>query len=689
MISMKMHIKVEYKLALLFLFLFQSNRSISQVFTGSNLPIVLINTDINTATQLPFEILDATRTAAEMKIIKRPDGTRNFITDQNTVAFINYTGRISIEIRGSTSQMIPKKPYSLTTLLADNVSTRNVSLLGMPKENDWTLNNCAFEPSYLRDYLSYNLSRLMNNYAPRLEYCEVVLNGEYIGLYLLSEKIKADSNRVNILKIAATDNTLPNITGGYITKTDKTTGGDPIAWTMNQYQGDVPTFIHDLPNPVAVTPEQNTYIHNEFTKLETSTHSQISNFASGYPSIIDVPTFVDFMIMNELSSNVDGYQYSTYFHKERNGKLRAGPIWDFNLTYGNDLFEWGFDRSFFNVWQFYDGGNTGPRFWKDLYDNPTFKCYLSKRWNEMTQPGYPLNYNAITALMDATVLKINEAVLRDKQKWAYTGSFPTEITNMKTWISSRINWITTNVGGFTACNSVVVPPLVITKINYNPATSALFHVSGDLEFIEITNAGSQTVNLTGVYFKELGFTYQFPANSFLAAAGSIYLASNLTTFQAKNGFAAFGQFTRNLSNSTENLLLADGFGNTIDEVVYFDSAPWPTEPDGSGSFLQLISTTLDNNLASSWIAAPNLETATFDSNTKTVIFPNPTSGSFSIHTNSAVEELVVTDICGKTILKTIPDAKTITIDLNGFEKGVYFIKMRFDSGYKTEKIVKQ
>ena len=323
----------------------------SQVFTSSNLPIVIINTDIDPNTNQPFAIQDDPRVLAAMKIIKRPDGTRNFLTDQNTASFIDYQGRINIEIRGSSSQELPKKGYGFTTLEADNVTNDNVSLLDMPSENDWILNGLAFDPSLIRDYLSYNLSRQLGNYAPRTVFCEVIINGAYQGLYLLQEKIKADSKRVNILKITAADNTIPNITGGYITKADKTTGGDPVAWVMSSYAGET-NFIHDLPNPEEVTPQQQTYIYTQFANLETTSHANNINISSGYPSIIDVPSFIDFMIINELASNADGYQLSTYFHKDRNGKLRAGPIWDFNLTYGNDLFQWGYDRSRTDIWQF-------------------------------------------------------------------------------------------------------------------------------------------------------------------------------------------------------------------------------------------------------------------------------------------------------------------------------------------------
>ena len=199
----------------------------------------------------------------------------------------------------------------------------------MPADNDWILNGLGFEPSLIRDYLCYNLSRMIGEYASRTVYCEVMLNGSYNGLYVLEEKIKQGSDRVNVTKIGSTDNTFPEITGGYITKADKINCGDPVAWTMSSYIGinDV-AFMHALPKPENVTPQQNEYIHSEFEKLSITASAGNSSFEYGYPSVIDIPSFVDFMIINELWANADAYQFSTYFHKDRNGKLRAGPIWD-------------------------------------------------------------------------------------------------------------------------------------------------------------------------------------------------------------------------------------------------------------------------------------------------------------------------------------------------------------------------
>ena len=123
-----------------------------QILTDSNLPIVVIETDNGVS------IPDEPRVFGNMKIVWHQDGSRNYLTDVNNPEFLNYDGRISIEIRGSSSQMLPKKPYGLTTLQEDDETNNNVSLLGMPKENDWVLNSLAFDQTGMRDVLSYELS---------------------------------------------------------------------------------------------------------------------------------------------------------------------------------------------------------------------------------------------------------------------------------------------------------------------------------------------------------------------------------------------------------------------------------------------------------------------------------------------------------------------------------------------------
>ena len=113
-----------------------------------------------------------------MKIIYRPDGSRNYLTDINNPHFLDYDGRIGIERRGSTSQTPSKKPYGLTTLQDDDETNNNVSILGMPEENDWVLNSLAFDQTGMRDVLAFELSEHLGQYAPRRVYCEVMINGD-------------------------------------------------------------------------------------------------------------------------------------------------------------------------------------------------------------------------------------------------------------------------------------------------------------------------------------------------------------------------------------------------------------------------------------------------------------------------------------------------------------------------------
>ncbi len=176
-----------------------------------------------------------------------------------------------------------------------------------------------------------------------------------------------------------------------------------------------------------------------------------------------------------LASNADAYQYSTFFHKDRNGKLRAGPLWDMDLTYGNDLFVWSSDnRSLPDVWQFHNWDNEGPKFWRDLFNNPAFNCYLSRRWNQLIQPGQPFNLETIKSFLDLTADTISEAAERENDRWGTVGNLSTQISGIKTFLEERIAWMTANIGSYSTCSDPETPPLVITKIMYAPDTSLAF-----------------------------------------------------------------------------------------------------------------------------------------------------------------------------------------------------------------------
>jgi hypothetical protein len=627
----------------------------SQVFTDSNLPIVIIETDGG------VPIPDEPKVLGNMKIIWHQDGSRNYLSDANNPEFLNYDGRIGIERRGSSSQMPAKKPYGLETLKDDDVTNNNVSILGMPKENDWILNSLAFDQTGIRDFLSYELSEKLGQYASRRVYCEVMINGQYNGLYVFMEKIKADDGRVNIEK-----------DGGYITKADKTTGNDPIAWQMpennnNSWWPTYVDFIHHYPKPDEITQAQHNYIKSVFLDLANKAEMHNTSITNGLPAIIDIPSFVDFMIIAEFSSNVDVYTYSTFFHKDKNGKLRAGPVWDYNLTYGHDEFG---SRSRYDVWQFDNEDNNGPEFWIEMFNTDEFRCYLAKRWFELTSDGNILDYNKLCTRIDEIDEWITEAIARDNQRWHQMNQHASEVQAMKNWIQLRINWLNNNIGSYNDCYDVDLPPLVISKIHYHPAD--VDSINGNqLEFIQINNNCDEDVDLTGIYLRELGVTYRFPANSHIAARDSLVLCSDSTTYVEFYHHIPFGQYEHKLSNKDENIVLADAWGNIIDEVHYYDSEPWPTEPDGNGPYLQLIDLDSDNTIPKNWTAAEFYDNVETVSNDDFSVYPDPTSDILHIISDKKFVSFEIIDLTGKVLVKTTDNL----VNVSSLPNGIYLLKI--------------
>ena len=660
----------------------------AQTLTDSNLPIVVIETDGGA------NIPDEPKVPGTMKIIWHQDGSRNYMSDIDNPEFLNYDGRIGIERRGSSSQtMLNKKPYAIETREDDDINNRNVSILGMPAENDWVLNSLAFDQTGMRDVLAYELSNRLGQYASRSVYCEVVINGNYKGLYAFMEKIKPDKNRVNIETMDETCNNYPEVTGGYITKADKTTGGDPVAWTMQGYGGgwwgwgNNTDFIHHYPQPSDITNAQNNYIHSVFTNLASVANQYDTSTASGIPSVIDIPSFVDFMMIAEYTSNVDVYSLSTFFHKDRMGKLRAGPVWDYNLTFGYDAFG---NRSKYNVWQFNNEDNNGPKFWKDLFDTDLFRCYLAKRWFELTEPGQPLNYDFVCARIDEIDALIAEAIPRDNQRWNQMQQHAQYVNDMKNWLQLRTNWLNQNIGSYDGCSDVDQPPLVISKIHYHPMD--WWNINGDLfEFIEITNNGDQEVDLTGVYFRELGVTYTFPEHAQIEGHQAIVLCSDSLMFTEYYNTIPFGQYTRKLSNKSENLVLADAWGNIIDQVHYSDSLPWPMEADGEGPYLELKDLDSDNSLPENWTIGNDLtKIDKFIENQNIAIYPNPTSGKIHIALLENATHCQIVDLMGNVLQETSLSCSVFDLDLSGWPAGMYLVKLQLGNGPRIfRKVVKQ
>ncbi len=414
------------------------------VFNESNLPIVVIDTDGQ-------EILDDPRIVVHMGIIDN-DSAINNIDDP----FNGYDGLISIEIRGSSSQMFPKKQYALETQDIDGENL-NVSILGMPEENDWILHAPYSDKSLLRNFLAYELARDMGRYASRTRFCELVINGDYKGLYIFMEKIKRDNNRVDISKLNPDETTGDDLTGGYIVKVDKWDGENNDGWwsasPLPEYDGT--WYQYHYPKPDDIVDEQKDYIKNYITDFELLLASEAYNDPdAGYYDQVNLESFIDVSLMSEISKNVDAYRLSAYMYKDKDsedGRLTMGPIWDYNLAFGNADYYDGWDPA---GWQLDVelGGDPFkiPFWWYRIWDDETFRDAFNQRWQELRQTVFSEEY--IMNIIDSTIAVIDEAQVRNFQRWpildeyvwpnAYVGgSYENEIDYLTDWITDRLEWI--------------------------------------------------------------------------------------------------------------------------------------------------------------------------------------------------------------------------------------------------------
>lgn len=425
---------------------------------SSNLPIIIINTD--------EEIQDEPKIHGLMKVIDNGTGQMN---NQYDTA-IDYDGHIGIEIRGQSSQMFPKKSYAVETR-DENGDDLNVSILGMPEENDWILYAPYSDKSMLRNYISYYIGRQLRTYSTRTSYCELIVNGEYRGVYILLEKIKKDSERVDIASLNPQDISGDELTGGYIIKVDKKDedfqyGED--GW-LSSPEPSYPnamdiTFQFYYPKAEDMHSLQKNYIQQYVTDFEQILISpEFSNPNTGYQNYINTTSFIDQLILSEISKEVDKYRFSTYFYKEKitdGGKLFAGPPWDFNLGYsnvdywpeGNDYTGWLFEQI--------QPHDMSIMYWgKRLTESSYFKNLFYTRWFALRNT--TLSNEMLEYQFDSITTYIENAQVRNYDYWPILGQYVwpnynwqdndynDEVLFFKNWLLNRLEWIDTNINGQT------------------------------------------------------------------------------------------------------------------------------------------------------------------------------------------------------------------------------------------------
>lgn len=307
------------------------------------------------------------------------------LTIYNTDATIGYAGTTGIRGRGNSTWKYPKKPYALKL-------DSKAEILGMPKHKRWVLLANWLDRTLLRNHVSFRIAMQTDlAWTPRGEFVEVVLNGRHIGNYYLCEHIKVDKNRVDIHELEETD-----VDGGFMMEID-TYYDEPFKFKSAKRQ-----FPYMFKDPDEVNDAQFAFMRDFIGNLEGALYDKSRFAAREYADYLDVDSFVDWWITYELTGNTETkHPKSTYVYKDKGGKLKAGPVWDFDWkTYRLNNEEW-----VTKTHLYYDV----------LFTDPVFVAAVKERWNL-----YETKLRAIPQFIEAEAQRIRNSEEVNHQMWPVT-----------------------------------------------------------------------------------------------------------------------------------------------------------------------------------------------------------------------------------------------------------------------------
>ena len=384
-------------------------------FTG--LPIVYINTDNGVAIDSKDYYVTGTISV---------DGGRNISDMQAT----------SIEIRGrgnSTWDLHPKKPYQMKF-------ENKESFLDMPDDKKWLFLAEYSDKTMIRNSIVYEMGYMSSlDWTPQGEFAEVYLNGQYNGTYNITQKVEQKSNRVDIGN------------DGFLMEIDNISRikPDDVHFATDEFSIIVvknPNIDREDENDTAYLADPNyIYIKNFVNEFEDALFgSNFTNPTSGYAKYIDVDSFIDWFLINEIIKNVDAMQFSSiYFNLIPGEKIKMGPLWDHDLSFGNTDYA---DSQYTDGWWI----RWNP--WINrLLDDPAFVSQVKTRFNY-----YRTNEQLIIDKIDTYAEKLQWAQQENNNVWQTFGTYvwpnpvyfethAEEIQHMKSWYQSRMDWLNTAI----------------------------------------------------------------------------------------------------------------------------------------------------------------------------------------------------------------------------------------------------
>lgn len=447
---------------------------------------------------------------------------------------------VNMAVRGHSSALFPKRSYNLE--LTDELGRKTPRpLFSLGNYDEWALvGPYLYDPSLIRNSYAYALSRRIGRWAPRTQPVEVFLNPNgmpldqtaYVGVYMLTDRVRIESGRVGLREMPANAVAPSEITGGYLLKVDFP-DADEYSWVSRYLLEDAQSeslVVVASPKADKLSPAQRDYIRNYVEQMETTL---VADHAAGwatrrYLDFIDRPSWVDHHILNTFAANPDAFERSAYFSKDRDGKLVAGPIWDFDRAFGSAADTRG-DR--WDVWQ---GENAVQvwhfGWWALLANDPEFMQDWVDRWQSLRRG--ELADTALVQLADQQAAAIGpEAAARDAAAFtdnisSFGGTHAGEMAHLKNWLAQRARWIdrqfvppptVTASGG-----NLVVAPAPDTQIAYTLDGSDPRALGGGIAPNAIVVSGPVTVpansNLQARSYRE-EWQARFPGGPWSSAVG--------------------------------------------------------------------------------------------------------------------------------------------------------------------------
>lgn len=350
---------------------------------------------------------------------------------QDTIATNNLDGAsldLSIRGRGNASWWkFDQKSYMLKF-------DENVSLFGMTNSDHYSLVSTYGDPSLIRNCVAMDIATCMDH----LEYTtgqipvDVFLNGTYLGVYTLSEKIDTDIDKVNLfsdstyaqIKVQKVDD-IPFLLecGGYVK--DSYTNGLDYFYTAHS-----PQLFVKYPDIEERYDDTITYINNYMNAAD-----QAMTRGYGYEDYIDLDSWIDWFIVMELTNNTDSALCrSTYLYKRADGKLMIGPVWDFDMAFGN----YAYDNQTYEYWAtaepiFISAQN---HYMSYLYKSNSFMLKVQERWDEKKDEIYETAMDAIDKYAEEVAAsRIYNNHVRGSGATSY------QVEAIRSFIKHRYNWI--------------------------------------------------------------------------------------------------------------------------------------------------------------------------------------------------------------------------------------------------------